>query len=173
MRLSNPNLRIRPAVLDDVPVLTEILNHYVLHSHATFDVTPSTPDQRLPWFRDHSGGRRYQMLVADDLEQGVVGFACSGRHRAKEAYDTTVETTVYCKADCVGRGLGTSLYTALFDALSEQDIHRMVAGIAQPNEASNALHRRLGFRDIGTYSQVGRKFGKYWDVLWMERPLKL
>ena len=173
MRPSNENLRIRPAVLDDLPALTEIINHYVLHSHATFDVSPSTPEQRLPWFHDHSCGQRYQMLVAEEPALGVVGFACSGRHRAKEAYDTTVETTVYCKSDCVGRGLGTLLYNALFDVLVGQDIHRMVAGIAQPNDASNALHHRLGFQVIGTYSQVGRKFGKYWDVLWMERPLRL
>jgi phosphinothricin acetyltransferase len=112
------------------------------------------------------------MLVADDPAAGVVGFACSGRHRAKEAYDTTVETSVYCRPDCVGRGLGTLLYTSLFDALAGQDIHRIVTGIAQPNEASNALHRRLGFQIIGTYSHVGRKFGRYWDVLWLERPLK-
>lgn len=173
MDLSQPSLRIRPAVLDDLRALTEILNHYVLHSHSTFDITPSTAEQRLPWFKDHSGGQRHQMLVADDADFGVVGFASSGRHRPKDAYDTTVETSVYCRVDFVGRGLGTLLYTSLFEALAGEDIHRFVAGIAQPNEGSNALHQRMGFRPIGTYSEVGRKFGKYWDVLWVERPSKL
>jgi phosphinothricin acetyltransferase len=173
MRSSNSHIRVRLAQLDDLPALTEIINHYVVHTHATFDVAPSTPEQRLPWFKDHSSGQRYQMLVAEDPAKGVVGFACSGRHRPKAAYDTTVETSVYCKHDFVGRGLGTLLYTSLFEALSRQDIHRFVAGIAQPNDPSNTLHRRLGFKEIGTYSQVGRKFGKYWDVLWMERPAKL
>ena len=170
MRSMNDTPHIRPVELQDLPALTEIVNHYVLHSHATFDVTPFTPEQRLPWFHEHSAGKRYQMLVADDPALGVVGFACSGRHRAKEAYDTTVETSVYCRWDCVGRGLGRLLYSSLFEALEGEDIHRMVAGIAQPNEASNALHQRFGFQVIGTYTQVGRKFGKYWDVLWMERP---
>jgi len=70
-----------------------------------------------------------------------------------------------------GRGLGTRLYQALFAELVHQDIHRVVAGVAQPNEASNALHRKLGFRQLGTYSEVGRKFGKYRDVVWFERDL--
>lgn len=173
MRSSNSHIRVRPAHLDDLPALTEIVNHYVLNTHATFDISPSTPEQRLPWFKDHSCGNRYRMLVADDPQLGVLGFACSGRHRPKEAYDTTVETSVYCRHDFVGHGLGTLLYTSLFEALAGEDIHRFVAGIAQPNELSNSLHRRLGFQVIGTYSQVGRKFGKYWDVLWMERPFKL
>jgi phosphinothricin acetyltransferase len=73
----------------------------------------------------------------------------------------------------VGHGLGRLLYAALFDSLADQDIHRIVAGIAQPNAASNALHQRFGFKSIGVFNQVGRKFGKYWDVMWMERPLKL
>jgi phosphinothricin acetyltransferase len=64
-------------------------------------------------------------------------------------------------------------YRALFDALADQDINRIVAGIAQPNLASNALHERFGFKSIGVFSQVGRKFGRFWDVMWMERPLKL
>jgi len=110
------------------------------------------------------------MLVAEDPAVGVTGFACSGRHRAKEAYTTTVETSVYCRKDWAGPGLGRLLYSSLFEALAGEDIHRMVAGIAQPNQASNALPQRLGFHVIGTYTQVRRKFGKYWDVLWMERP---
>jgi phosphinothricin acetyltransferase len=69
--------------------------------------------------------------------------------------------------------VGTLLYNALFDAIADQDIHRIVAGIAQPNPASNALHERFGFTEIGVYTEVGRKFGKYWDVRWMERPLRL
>ena len=73
----------------------------------------------------------------------------------------------------MGRGLGRLLYEALFDSIADQDIHRIVAGIAQPNVASNALHQRLGFQSIGVFSQVGRKFDKYWDVMWLERPLKV
>jgi phosphinothricin acetyltransferase len=167
------NVTVRSALIDDLPSLTEIHNHYVVNTHITFDVQPSGPEHRVPWFHDHSDGERYRLLVACDSHAGVLGYACTGRFRSKPAYDTTVEASVACRPDAVGRGLGTLLYGALFEAIADQDIHRIVAGIAQPNPASNALHQRFGFMGIGSFSQVGRKFDKYWDVLWMERPLKL
>ena len=167
------NVTIRSASIDDLPSLTEIHNHYVVHTHITFDVQPYSPEQRAPWFHDHSDGKRYRLLVACDSQTGVLGYACTGRFRSKDAYDTTVEASVACRPDAVGRGLGRLLYEALFDSIADQDIHRIVAGIAQPNVASNALHQRLGFKSIGVFSQVGRKFDKYWDVMWLERPLKL
>lgn len=167
------DITIRPALLSDLPRLTEIHNYYVINTHITFDVHPYTPEQRVPWFREHNDGRRYRMLVAEGPQYGVVGCATTGRFRTKPAYDTTVEASIYCSPSATGKGMGRRLYTALFAALAKEDINRIVAGIAQPNAASNALHERFGFKPIGTFTAVGRKFGKYWDVLWMERPLIL
>lgn len=167
------NLTIRPAQLTDLPRLTEIHNHYVLNTHITFDVQPYTPQQRVTWFHEHSDGHRYRLLVAEDARAGVLGYACTGRFRPKEAYETTVEVSIACSPRATGRGIGRELYHALFESLANEDIHRLVAGIAQPNAASNALHQRFGFKPIGLFSGVGRKFGKYWDVLWLERPLVL
>jgi phosphinothricin acetyltransferase len=165
-------ITLRPATLDDLPALTDIYNYYVVNTHITFDIDPVTVEERRPWFDEHSDGKRYRIIVAEAC--GVIlGGASSGRHRAKAAYDTTVETSIQCSPAAVGQGLGTRLYQTLFAELATQDIHRLVAGVAQPNDASNALHRKLGFRQIGTYSQVGRKFGKYWDVLWFERDLTI
>jgi phosphinothricin acetyltransferase len=159
---------LRPATLDDLPALVEIHNHYVLNTHITFDVEPFTVASRRAWFDEHNDGKRYRIIVAD-ADGVILGSASSGRHRPRAAYDTTVETSIACRPDVVGRGLGTRLYEALFAELAQHDIHRLVAGVAQPNDASNALHRKLGFRELGRYSDVGRKFGKYWDVLWFER----
>jgi phosphinothricin acetyltransferase len=164
---------IRPAVLSDLPRLTDIHNFYVVSTHITFDVHPYTPPQRVSWFHEHNDGRRYRIVVAEDTQTGVVGYAATGRFRLTPAYDTTVEASVYCGPNAIGKGLGKRLYTALFDAVAKEDINRIVAGIAQPNPASNALHERFGFKPIGTFTEVGRKFGKYWDVLWMARPLVL
>jgi len=164
---------VRPATLEDLPSITEIHNYYVCNTHITFDVQPYVSAERVAWFNEHSDGKRYRLLVACGAQGDVLGYACTGRHRNKEAYDTTVESSVGCRPDSVGRGLGTVLYEGLFAAITAEDINRIVAGIAQPNEASNALHQRFGFKTIGMFSQVGRKFGKYWDVRWMERPLKL
>jgi phosphinothricin acetyltransferase len=99
----------------------------------------------------------------------VLGYVGTMRFRPKAAYDTTVETTVYCALDSVGQGIGRRLYTALFEALRDEDIHRFVAGYTMPNVATAALHAKLGFKQMGVFSEVGRKFGKYWDVCWMER----
>jgi phosphinothricin acetyltransferase len=80
--------------------------------------------------------------------------------------------TVYCAPEATRRGIGTILYTELFKTLDGEDIHRATAGITMPNEASVALHQRFGFVQVGIFTQNGRKFGRYWDVLWMERPMR-
>ena len=161
---------IRTARMDDLPRLTEIYNHYVLHSPATFDLEPKSLDERRQWFAQFAAAGRYRLLVAEDA--GVLlGYAGTTRWRAKPAYSSTVETTSYCAPEAVGRGIGARLYTALFEALQGEDVHRIVAGYVPPNAASARLHERCGFRGVGVFSEVGFKFGKYWDVCWLERAL--
>jgi phosphinothricin acetyltransferase len=80
-----------------------------------------------------------------------------------------VETTVYCAPEAIGKGIGRRLYGELFEILKDEDVHRFVAGYALPNAATEALHRRFGFRVVGVFSENGRKFGEYWDVCWVER----
>jgi phosphinothricin acetyltransferase len=100
----------------------------------------------------------------------IAGYAGTTRFRAKPAYSQTVETTIYCAAEATGRGLGIALYTALFEALAHEDVHRIVAGYVPPNPASEKLHARMGFRPVGTFTEQGYKFSRYWDVIWLERP---
>ena len=164
-------ISLRPAVLDDLPALTAIYNHYIVHTTITFDVTPFEPRARRAWFEDHAATGRHRLLVAVEAGGSILGYATTSRWRPKAAYDTTVESSVYCRPDAVGRGVGTQLYTGLFEALAAEDVHRVVAGIGQPNPASVALHERFGFRRVGVFESVGRKFGQYWDVAWFERPL--
>ena len=163
---------IRPGVLDDLPALTEIYNHYVLTSNATFDIEPFTVAARRSWFDHYAPTGRHRLLVAEQ-DDVLLGYATSSPLRAKPAYDTSVETTVYCRPDAVGLGLGSRLYVELLEALREQDLHRAYAGVALPNDASVALHRRLGYAPLGVYREVGRKFGRYWDVQWFELALPL
>jgi phosphinothricin acetyltransferase len=73
----------------------------------------------------------------------------------------------------VGKGVGKKLYAGLFDALADEDIHRIVGGYTLPNAASAKLHEMFGFKSVGIFSEVGYKFGKYWDVQWTERPLRI
>jgi phosphinothricin acetyltransferase len=163
---------VRPATRADLARMTEIYNHYVRTTPITFDIEPVTEEQREPWFHEHTEPPRYRLFVAEDGGR-IAGFAGTGRFRARAAYETSAEATIYCAPEATGRGVGAALYAALFEALRGADLNRLVAGITLLNDASVALHRRFGFRDIGVFTEVGRKFGSYWDVLWMERPLRL
>jgi phosphinothricin acetyltransferase len=169
-RAPPPNVTVRAAMLDDLPRLTEIYNHYIVHTPITFDLEPFSVEQRRAWFDGFAATGRRRLLVAVDTG-AVVAFAGSSQFRAKAAYDTTVETTVYCAPGATGRGIGAALYAALFDALRGEDIRLAVAGITVPNEASIALHERFGFAPVGLMHGVGRKFGKMWDVAWYERRI--
>jgi len=166
----NAAIGIRAATTDDLPRIVEIYNHYILHTPVTFDLEPVTVEQRRPWFDQFAGQGRHRLLVADD-GHGALGYACTHQFRVKAAYDTTIETTIYCAPEATGRGAGSALYAALFQAVAREDIHRLVAGITLPNDASVALHQRFGFALVGVFHGVGRKLGRYWDVGWYERAL--
>jgi phosphinothricin acetyltransferase len=156
-------LVIRRVEENDLPALLAIYNHYVIHTPVNFDVEPRTLEQRREWLAQFSPGGRHQCFVAD--ESGLpVGYACSMRFKEKAAYETTIETSIYCAPGKNGQGTGRRLYETLFEALKGEDIHRVYGGITLPNEASVRLHARMGFRHVGTYDQIGRKFGRYWDV---------
>ncbi|MFF3871742.1 GNAT family N-acetyltransferase [Streptomyces sp. NPDC001978] len=165
-------VQVRPGVESDLEALTEIYNYYVREAPITFDTNVFTPEERRPWLLSHPEDGPYRLKVAVDTDsQEILGYATSSPYRAKPAYLTSVETTVYVAPHAGRRGIGTLLYGALFEALSGEDLHRAYAGIAQPNAASTRLHERFGFRYVGTYREVGRKFGRYWDVAWYEKEL--
>jgi phosphinothricin acetyltransferase len=150
----------------------DIYNHYVLTTPITFDTVTFTPDGRIDWLRSHPEDGPHRLLVAQDVSSArILGYATSSPFRPKAAYSTSVEVSVYCSDLARGRGVGTLLYKTLFEALAGEDVHRAYAGITQPNEASARLHARFGFSHVGTYAEVGRKFGRYWDVAWYEKAL--
>ncbi len=162
-------LTIRPACESDLPALVDLYNHYIAHTPITFDLEPYTPESRRPWFNQFQPTGRHRLLVGH-VESRLVGYACSAMFRTKAAYDPSVETSVYLQPDMTGQGMGARLYDALFQTLATEDVHRYYAGITVPNEASIKLHLRFGFVMAGTFTEVGRKFGRYWDVVFMERP---
>ena len=161
---------IRRAEPRDVPALLNIYNHYVCHSHVTFDVEPRTLEQRQAWFASFGQDGPHQCFVAASGADAI-GWACSSPFKERAAYATSVETSVYLAPGEAGKGFGRRLYETMFDHLSRADVHRAYGGISLPNEASVRLHRNLGFVPVGTYREVGRKFGRFWDVVVYEKAL--
>lgn len=160
--------KIRTARPDDGPALAAIYRPYVLDTAISFEDVPPTPtemSQRITATLTTS-----PFLVFEE-EGGVVGYAYAGPHRARPAYRWSVDVAVYAAQGAHGRGLGRALYTEMLDRLARQGFHAAFAGIALPNDKSVGLHEALGFRHLGTYREVGFKFGKWHDVGWWRRSL--
>jgi phosphinothricin acetyltransferase len=165
-----PEVLIRPGREDDLVELNELYNYYVRETPITFDIEPITMEQRLEWFGHYDVAGRHRLLVAV-VDDRVLGYASSSPFRPKAAYETSVEASIYLASDATGLGIGTALYSRLFEELAGEDVRRALGGIALPNPASIALHARFGFTLVGTYSEQGRKFDRYWDVAWYEKGL--
>jgi phosphinothricin acetyltransferase len=161
---------IRRCEQGDLRPLLDIYNYYVANTPITFDIEPRTLEQREAWFAGFADGGRYQCFIA--VRDGVpIGWASSGRFNERAAYDPSILTSVYLAPDETGKGVGRLLYQTLFAALADVDAHRAYAGITLPNEPSERLHRSFGFYRYGVTRETGRKFGRYWDVAWYEKPL--
>ena len=151
---------IRDANTDDAPAIAAIYNHYVKRSVATFEERP-VPDDVMA-VRIAETAEVFPWLVHD--HGGVAGFAYAASWKTRSAYRNTVETTVYLDPAAIGRGIGTELYEALLAELRRRGLRTAVASIALPNDASIALHEKLGYRHIGTFHDIGWKFDRWVDV---------
>ncbi len=165
----NESPMIRAATLDDASALVAIYNHFVDHTIVTFEEAPvsaadfarrmqAVMDAALPYLVAERGGV-------------VVGYACATRWKERSGYRHSVESTVYLAPDEAGHGLGTALYEALFARLTSWGAHAVMGGIALPNEASVALHEKLGMRKVAHFEAVGLKFGRWIDVGYWQRVL--
>ena len=159
---------IRSCSPRDAAAIARIYNHYVLHTVITFEEEPvSTGDMEG---RIGDVTRTHPWLVCEQ-RGAVVGFAYARPWNVRSAYRHSVEVTIYLEPTVTGRGLGRPLYEALLDAVDRRSIHRAVAGIALPNEASVRLHERLGFVKSGHLPEIGRKFERWIDVGYWVRAL--
>lgn len=168
--IGRAGIQVRRGERRDLNDMTALYNRFVVDTIANFDVEPFTCDARLSWLEQFHPTGRHQLFVAE-VDGAFAGYAGSMKHKEKRAYETSVETTIYVEPRCSRMGVGRALYSTLFDALKGADAHRALAGVALPNDASLALHRSFGFVEVGVFHEVGRKFGRYHDVLWLEKPL--
>jgi L-amino acid N-acyltransferase YncA len=155
-------LSIRPAEAADTPSIARIYNHYVANTVVTFEEEPLSDDAmaaRVAEAREAS----LPWVVAD---QGnvVVGYAYASKWKGRCAYRYSVETTIYLDHSCTGRGIGRRLYSELLARVRATGMHVAIGGAALPNDASVALHEKMGFQHVGTFRQVGFKQGRWVDV---------
>jgi phosphinothricin acetyltransferase len=161
-------LVIRVAERRDAAQLRDLHNHFVEHSTATFDLVHRTIDEQVQWIDDHSGSHPAIVAV---IGARVVGFASLSPFRERPAYATTVEDSVYLLDELQGRGIGTHLVRELVRLAQAHGFHSIVARVVGGNDASIRLHASCGFEIVGTEREVGRKFGKWLDVVEMQRML--
>lgn len=160
---------IRDATQDDLAAINEIYNESVVNSTATFHEQPVTEAERLDWWRELSG--RFPVLVAESGGR-VIGWASLGPHKGRCAYRFTVESSVYLAPDARGRGLGKAIMSELISRIAPGQYHALIAVISAETPASLRLHERLGFIEVGRLREVGRKFGRWIDVVIMQRMLQ-
>jgi phosphinothricin acetyltransferase len=163
--------RIIPAVRDageaDLPAIVAIYNDVIATSTAVYRDTPSTAADRHEWWTTRVG-QGYPVLVAID-DSGVIGFASFGDFRAWPGYRFTVEHSVHVRSDRRGQGVGSALMAPLIARASVLGKHVMLGGVDAGNDASLRFHERLGFERAAHFREVGFKFGRWLDLVFLQR----
>jgi L-amino acid N-acyltransferase YncA len=152
----------------DAAACAAIYAPYVLDTAITFELDP--PSEAAMAARIQTARKTHAWLVAED-DGRVVGYAYGGEYKSRAAYRYSCEVSVYVARGNHGGGVGRALYTALLERLADRGFHMAVAGMTLPNDASAALHEKMGFEPVGTYRRIGWKHDSWHDVAWTQRPL--
>jgi L-amino acid N-acyltransferase len=160
---------IRPATESDLVAINDIYNHFVVHSTCTYQEEPESLEGRQEWFRHH--GDRHPVIVAE-LAGQVVGWGSLSPYHPRSAYRRTVENSVYVHHDYQRHGIGSLLLAALIARARSLGHRTIIAAIDAEQAGSVALHVRFNFEQVGNMKQLGFKFGRWLDVIYMELLLK-
>ncbi len=161
---------VRDATVADFPAIAAVYAHHVQTGLGSFEEVPPSADELLRRFRGIRA-RGLPWRVAE-LDRRLVGYCYASPFHARSAYRFTVQDSVYIAEDCIGRGVGTALLRQVIDACAAHGYRQMIAVVGDSgNEASLRLHARLGFRTIGQALRVGVKFGRWVDIVYLQRPL--
>jgi phosphinothricin acetyltransferase len=152
----------------DAEAIRAIYNLEVTESTVTFDLVPRTPADQRAWMTEHDGVRP---AVVAEVEGDIVAFGSLAPYRSRPAYATTVEDSVYVRRDSRGMGCGRAVLDELVRLGTVHGFHAVMARIVGGHEASIGLHRACGFELVGIEREVGRKFGRWLDVVLMQRLL--
>ncbi len=162
-------MTIRAATESDLTAIAAIYGHEARTGIATFDTEPRSIDR---WRELLESTTRGDHLLVATHHETILGYAHSTAYRPKPCYARTRETSIYLTPDAQGQGLGRQMYDDLLGWLSADGIRTVVAAVALPNPGSLALHRACGFDEVGVMREVGRKFDRWIDVLWLQKQLR-
>jgi len=160
---------VRDARQDDLRSLLAIYNEVIATSTAVYRDDPATLEDRQQWWADRVG-QGYPVLVATERDE-LIGFASFGDFRAWPGYRFTVEHSVHVRADKRAQGVGTALMRPLLERASVLGKHVMVAGVDAENAKSLVFHQRLGFVRVAHFREVGFKFNRWLDLVFLQRML--
>ena len=169
-RMTEQELTVDLASLEDAPAIAEIFSHYVLESTATFETEPTSVEETRRRMQEIAEAGS-PFLVSRDDQGRVLGFGYAHRYGPRVGYRYSVETTIYVRPDSLGRGIGSSLIASLVDACEARGYRQAFAVIASSEPASVVLHARAGYRPVGTLDGAGWKHGQWIDVFLMQRAL--
>ena len=159
-------MEIRLARISDAESIMEIYNDEVTSGTATFDLTPRSLQEQKDWLSERSGV--HVVLIAES-EREVIGFGSLSRYQTRPAYSTTVENSVYVRPSDQGKGVGLALLDALIKKAAEHGFHTIIARISAESQGSIATHKKAGCKEVGREIETGRKFGRWLDVVVMQR----
>jgi phosphinothricin acetyltransferase len=159
---------IRPAAQEDVPAITAIFNHAIVHTTASFYRDPRTIAQRTAWLTQRKP--RYAVLVASTAD-GVCGWIALDPWSEKHGYRITAEVSYYVDPDCQNRGIGNQLVEHVITVARQNDFRNLLAKICENNHASLKIAERFGFQRVGTLKSIGEKFGRDYDVHLYQKQL--
>jgi L-amino acid N-acyltransferase len=158
-------IALRPAVESDLAAINDIYNYYVEHSTCTYQEQPETIGDRFEWFHNH--GHAYPVTIAEHNGQ-VVGWSSISPYHSRSAYRHTIENSVYVRHGWHRRGIGSLLLEDVINKSRTLGYHAIIAAIDSDQTQSIALHAKYNFQHSGRLEQVGRKFGQWLDVIYME-----
>ncbi|MCB9187145.1 MAG: N-acetyltransferase [Flavobacteriales bacterium] len=161
---------IRPATENDVPGILYIVNQEILFSTVLYEYEPRTLEMQMEWFREKAANG-WPLLIAE-LNGKVVGFGTYGPFRTRPAYSRSIEHSVYVHKDFRGQTVGHRLMVELIRLARTSGFHTMIAGIDSSNKGSVEFHRKFGFETVGSFREVGHKFDRWLDVIFMQLMLE-
>lgn len=164
--MNDIHFALRIATEADLPAINDIYNYYVLHSTCTYQLEPETMADRLAWYREHSP-EKYPVIVADRGGE-IGGWGSLSKYHKRAGYAPTVEFSFYVRHDLHRRGIGRTILADLIKRARAAGFHSLLGGVSSEQTASLALQESLGFRRVAHFIEVGQKFGRRLDVIYLQ-----